>query len=434
MLEEQTAVFPEIIDDDGFPCDDLAKVSHWVAAIFEHYTHHALFEVTHCNISSYGASLVHLDKDGEWLKPFYNYLKPFPDQLKEKFQAAYGQLDTISAITASPFLGLLNSGLQLYWLKYAKPEMFEKVDTCLHLPQYFTYVLTGKTYADFTSVGCHTMLWDFQRQDYHAWVDEENLRQLFPSLHAASHTFAIQQGESRIQMGIGVHDSSAALMPYLATQQDPFLLLSTGTWNICFNPFNVEPLTKKELSADCLCFLTPTGLGTPIKASRIFLGHEHDVQTTAMAKFFKVQPNYYQSIGFDESVFNTLTSLRKGDKVFYPLGMEGTGPIPEKQIQHTDYSAFDNFDEAYHQLIRYLVKWQIQSIELIDPLKQIRNIIVVGGFTKNPLFLEMLKRMNHDRKVHISDHPRASALGAAWLVAGEEAYRENAGILKVTEI
>jgi len=434
-MEEQSEIFPEITDDDGFHSDDLAKVSEWVMGIFEQYTHHPVFEVTHCNISSYGASLVHIGHDDQWMQPFYNYLKPFPDHLKEAFQSRYGQLAGISAVTASPFLGMLNSGLQLYWLKYEKPDAFERVKMSLHLPQYFTHLLTGKAFADFTSVGCHTMLWDFQKQDYHQWVDQESVRKFFPALYAASHTFIFKGGQSQIKMGIGVHDSSAALMPYLATQQNPFLLLSTGTWNICFNPYNLEALTEKELSADCLCFLTPTGLGTPIKASRIFLGHEHDLQTAALAKFFNVPANHYQSIQFDEDIFDKLSLAPENiDKVFYPMGMEGTGPIPEKQLHHTDYSAFGDFNEAYHQLVRHLVKWQNQSIELIDPQKQVRNIIVVGGFTRNPLFLEMLKRMDGERGVYISDHPRASALGAAWLVAGESAYRGNAGLLKVAQI
>jgi hypothetical protein len=37
-----------------------------------------------------------------------------------------------------------------------------------------------------------------------------------------------------------------------------------------------------------------------------------------------------------------------------------------------------------------------------------------------------------DRNVLISDHPRASALGAAWLVCGKEGYAGNEHLLSVT--
>jgi len=434
VLEEQNVNFKEIKDDDGFPCDDLPKVSAWVLEIFDHYLNHSTFELTHCNISSYGASLVHLDHDGVRLDPFYNYLKPFPASCKGRFLSSYDRENNISAVTASPFLGMLNSGLQLFWLKYEKPVMFQQIMTSLHLPQYFTYLLTGKTYTDLTSVGCHTMLWDFQKQDYHQWVDQEDLRKLFATLHPADFAFHNTFGQRMIKVGIGVHDSSAALMPYLATQDEPFLLLSTGTWNICFNPFNHEPLTNTELSADCLCFLTPTGGGKPVKASRIFLGNEHDLQKNALTEFFQVSADYYQSIGFNEDLYAALVSLPENSKAFFPIGMEGSGPLPEKQTRQTDFTAFTNFDEAYHQLVRYLVKWQLLSIQLLDPTKKIKNVIVVGGFAKNTLFLEILKREESDRKILISDQPRASALGAAWLVAGENAYRGNAGTLSVTEV
>jgi hypothetical protein len=50
------------------------------------------------------------------------------------------------------------------------------------------------------------------------------------------------------------------------------------------------------------------------------------------------------------------------------------------------------------------------------------------------MFLEILKREMPERKILISDHPRASALGAAWLVTGENAYRAQAGLLSVSEV
>ena len=431
VLEEQTTTFPEIADDDDFPSEDLARVSDWVLEIFRQYCDHPLYDVTQWNFSSYGASLVHLDQAGKRIDPFYNYLKPYPARYREQFDSLYGPEKNVSAVTASPFLGMLNSGLQLFWLKHEKPNHFSRIHTSLHLPQYFTYLLTGKTFTDITSVGCHTMLWDFQQQAYHQWVNREEIAKLFPPIQRADHTFISSFQNRPMKAGVGVHDSSAALMPYLATQQEPFLLLSTGTWNICFNPFNNEPLTAKELSADCLCFLTFEG--KPVKACRIFLGHEHEIQAEALCRFFNVPSDYYKSVTFNEHIYQRLNTLPEDTKAFFPMGMEGTGPLPEKQSLQTNFSDFIDFEEAYHQLVRYLVKWQMLSIQLIDPEKKVNQVIVVGGFTKSPLFLEMLKRDKLRRKILISDHPRASALGAAWLVAGEVAYSGNAGLLSVSE-
>jgi sugar (pentulose or hexulose) kinase len=428
VLEDLTESFPEIQDDGGFASDDLKSVSDWVRDTFRRYQSHPGFTITHCNFSSYGASLVHLDPHGNWLPPFYNYLKPLPEPVRQTFFAEHDPTKDILADTASPYLGMLNSGLQLYWIKKEKPDQFRQIGTSLHLPQYFCQILTGKCFSDITSVGCHTLLWSFRNNAYHPWVEREGIRSLFPEIQSADRVFEFPTGSGPISMGIGVHDSSAALMPYLATQAQPFLLLSSGTWNIAFNPFNDAPLTETELALDCLCYMTYEG--KPVKASRIFLGHEHEQQTKLLSSYFKLSPDQYKSVTFNEDVFNLLESAANA-RPFFPLSMEGTGPMPEKQSKKTDFTSFENFEVAYHQLIRYLVRWQMLSLQLIDPETAVKQIVVVGGFVRNNLFLEILKRTAKNRKVLISDHPRASALGAAWLVAGPAGYQGKEGLLKV---
>jgi sugar (pentulose or hexulose) kinase len=431
VLEERTEIFKETTDDDGFPAEDLALVSDWVISVFRDYMAHSKFQITHCNISAYGASLVHLDEKSEPLAPFYNYLKPFPASTKLAFFSTYGSETEISRVTASPFLGLLNSGLQLFWLKQEKSLVFKSIKTSLHLPQYFTWLLTGRPFTDITSIGCHTMLWNFDENRYHDWVNAEDIANLFPKVHQADHVFDIFNDKDAIKMGIGVHDSSAALMPYLVTQREPFLLLSTGTWNICFNPFNSNPLTHDELAGDCLSYITFEG--HPVKASRIFLGHEYEVQVEALSKHFQIPAKAFSSIEFDEKVYSELVR-QPLDRPFYPLGMEGTGPMPGKPKDRTNLIAFKSFNEAYLQMVRYLVQWQLMSVDLVDPECKVKSIIIVGGFTKNSPFLEILKRVSASRKIKISDHPRASALGAAWLVSGKAAYKDKEDLLTVKDV
>jgi sugar (pentulose or hexulose) kinase len=77
------------------------------------------------------------------------------------------------------------------------------------------------------------------------------------------------------------------------------------------------------------------------------------------------------------------------------------------------------------------VQWQKVSIDLIDPAYQVKSIIIVGGFTKSKLFLKIMKAELKERNILISDHPRAAALGAAWLVAGKNAYAGKDYLLNV---
>jgi len=151
--------------------------------------------------------------------------------------------------------------------------------------------------ADITSIGCHTMLWNFREQQYHEWLHKEGIIDKLPPLFPSDGVMPVQINGVNCLAGAGLHDSSAALIPYLATFTEPFALISTGTWCITLNPFNDRPLTMAELEQDCLCYLEYQG--RPVKASRLFAGQEHEAQTARLATHFGVAPDYYKQVEFD---------------------------------------------------------------------------------------------------------------------------------------
>ena len=125
VFKEYTTI-QEIEDDDGFPTDDIEAIRDWVFEVFHRLMADQRFDIQAINFSAYGASFVHLDEKGQVIKPFYNYLKPIPEQIKDQFYQNYGNPLSIAKVTASPQLGMLNSGLQLYWLKYTQRLCFKK--------------------------------------------------------------------------------------------------------------------------------------------------------------------------------------------------------------------------------------------------------------------------------------------------------------------
>ncbi|MEO1449501.1 MAG: sugar kinase, partial [Bacteroidota bacterium] len=265
VLTQDYVRIPETVDEDGFACDDLAAIEAWMRETLDRTL--AVYEVAYLNFSTYGASLVHVDAEGKAVTPLYNYLKPFPDNLAASFWAKYGPESAWSLRTASPFLGMLNSGLQLYWLMHCRPAIWRQMTDSLHFPQYCSFLFSGERRVDYTSLGCHTGLWDMERGGYHAWVEGEGMLHKQASLLGRHKTVLREIGGQQIAIGPGIHDSSAALLPYLLLDPNPFMLLSTGTWSICLNPFSQEPLTASELQADCLFYLQPNG--KQVKASRL---------------------------------------------------------------------------------------------------------------------------------------------------------------------
>ncbi len=407
LVHEESRQLAETKDEDGFACEDVMALTQWVKDAFEKLLHDERFIIKAVNVSAYGASFVYLDNDANVILPLYNYLKPFPQQLLNKFYKDHGGESLTGKQTASPSLGNLNSGLQLYRLKYEKPQAFAGIKYALHLPQYISYLLSSKINSELTSIGCHTYLWNFQEQKYHTWVNEEGIFEKLPpitgSAEAAVHT------KENILVGAGLHDSSAALIPYLISFTEPFILLSTGTWCISLNPFNHSPLSEYELHNDCLCYLSYKG--KPVKASRLFAGYEHEQQVKKLAKYFHKPPDYYTSVKYDTGILKKITPVFTQTARKENPAMTGQSFFAQRKLVD-----FSSYEEAYHQLIADIIEQQVISTNLVLKATFVKRIFVDGGFSKNPIYMHLLAEAFDGIEVFAASVPQASALGAALIM------------------
>jgi L-fuculokinase len=393
IVLEKSVKLNEITDEDGDRCEDVNALTQWIQNCFYEIQLNNGYEIKAVNFSSYGASFVHLGKKGQPVAPLYNYLKEFPESLKKQFYDDYGGEITFSMFTASPVLGNLNSGMQLYWLKYDRPTRYDEIELSLHLPQYVSYLFNKQPASDLTSIGCHTNLWNFPMNTYHHWVQAEGIDEKLAPIKPSDSVTLIQSNGRYIPCGIGLHDSSAALIPYLINFPEPFVLLSTGTWCISLNPFTDDPLTAEELKKDCLCYLSYKG--TPVKASRLFAGFEHEKQTQRLAQHFRTSEDHYKTLGYNPE-------LARNTGIDF--------------LQQENLSVYPSYEEAYTQLIRSLVSQQVLSTRLILSNTPVKRIFVDGGFSKNPIFMHLLASSFPDIEVYAASMAQASALGAAMAI------------------
>lgn len=408
IVFEKSAHFEETVDEDGDPCEDISSLKSFIEEGLQTILGMKEYRIRGINCTSYGASFVYLDNLGKNIGPLYNYLKPYPEKLQKKFYDSYGGETVFSFQTASPVLGSLNSGMQLYRLKHEKPEFFNTIRYALHLPQYLSYLLSGKHFSEITSIGCHTNLWHFQNQDYHYWVSREDLIDKFPPLVPSDMVVESSSSSHSHVIGIGLHDSSAALIPYLVSFPEPFVLISTGTWAITLNPFNHAPLTKAELACDCLCYLQYRG--TPVKASRLFAGHNHDVQVVRIATHFGQQPEKYFKLEFDKEI------LSKTDASLDFAKSDTRTLLKDLPFASRDLSGFSNDTEAYYQLIFDLTMQQFASTQLVTRGTPAKRIFVDGGFSNNSVYMNLLAAFFPHMEVHASSIPQATAIGAALAI------------------
>ncbi|MDN5211737.1 FGGY family carbohydrate kinase [Fulvivirgaceae bacterium BMA12] len=411
-IHQQQKVFDPVKDDDGDPCEPLDAVVAWIKKNVRETIRQGKFDLKCLNFSTYGATMVHLDATGKPVTPLYNYLKPFPETVLQDFLLKYGGRQENDLQTASPTMGMLNAGLQLYWLKYSKPAVFRKIKYSLHFPQYLSFLFTGKLVSEPTSIGCHTKLWDFEKEDYHQWVYKEGLDALLPEIVDTKHSFAATFLGKRLKVGVGIHDSSSSLLSYLSNAAAPFILLSTGTWNIALNPFNNKPLTIDELNRDCLLFLNTSR--KPVKVARAFLGNEFSYQLTSLNRIFEKPAPYYKSIPWVRSRWREICREKK--IAFYPATMENDLLLKCLPNDSWDVKKVSDFEEAYYYLMMGLVDIQALSLSLVMHDSQEKKIVINGGFSGNQHFITLLKLKFPGYTFEVSNRPEGSAHGAALII------------------
>ena len=409
IVLEKSGQFPETTDEDGDPCENVTLLTSWVNESLQEVLELDEYDIKAINFSTYGASFVHVGENGTPVAPLYNYLKPYPETLKKQFYTTYGGEQEFTRRTASPILGSLNSGMIIYRLKYEKPDVLAAIKYSLHLPQYVSSLVSGQFVSDITSVGCHTNLWDFDNNAYHSWVHQEGILEKLAPIEPGDKVIAkTLNGQERL-VGIGLHDSSSALIPYLVSFLEPFVLISTGTWCISLNPFNHSPLTNEELQYDCLCYMQYNG--KPVKASRLFAGYEHEQQTKRLAAHFEKEANYYKTVTFDARIIHQLKTEKKTDGIDFERLSKP--PMTQGLFGQRDLAGFGTYEQAYHQLMLDIVNQQIISTGLVLTGSSVKRMFVDGGFGKNPIYMNLLAAAFPDMEIFAASVAQATSLGAA---------------------
>ena len=406
VVHQKSTEFDEIEDEDGFACEDVDTLVEWIENTLVEAIKRPEYDIKSVNFTTYGATLVYLDEKGQRVTPVYNYLKPVDEKIFDEFYEKYEGQEEFCRKTASPALGMLNSGLQMYWLKNEKPEYWKKVQHVLHFPQYLSYLFTEKIVSEYTSIGCHTGMWNFDDMKYHYWLEEEGIS--LPEPFDNSTQFEVDIEGKKMDVGIGIHDSSASLVPFLKQEDEEFILISSGTWAINLNPFNSTNLTKEQLDNDCLCYLSIDQ--EQVKASRLFMGHIHDKSIEIMNDYFDESKDKYKHIEADSELIDSKLESQKLQ--FF----EDERPT-ENYLSENDLDEFDFFKTAYHQLMYELSYWEAEQINrVIENDQKPQKIYISGGFVNNDLFVEYIDRIFEDIIIQLSEIDNGTALGAAMVL------------------
>jgi len=257
-----------------YPCLDVDEAFDWIcdalAELGREAPIEALVPVTH------GAALALVDGEGLVL-PVLDYEHDLPP-------LARTPADFLE--TRSPALPQgLNLATQLAYLEAEHAQAFARVRHALLLPQYFAWRLGGRPAAEVTSLGCHTHLWAPERGGFSRLALERGWDRLFPPLVPAWATVGTLDPCIARRAGLaptcrvhaGIHDSNASYLVHRETRDEPFAVVSTGTWVVTMA--HGADLARLDETRDMLANVD--ALGTPVACMRFPGGREYAARAAA---------------------------------------------------------------------------------------------------------------------------------------------------------
>ncbi|NOY74315.1 MAG: carbohydrate kinase [Kiritimatiellaeota bacterium] len=431
-LKVLDSIYENIPADESGPIhfEKMDEMSEWfLNGLAELASKH---DVGAVSVTTHGATFAALGADGKLSAPLIAYTTDPGDDFNNAFFEKYGDRSELHGKLLTPLLGgLANIARGIEFLREKYPAEFAATDKFLFFPQYFGHLLTGVAGADSTYAGCHTYLWNFEKNDWSFVADKMGIRGKLPAKIAGSAeilgtvTPAVSDRTGLSQDTIvtyGVHDSNASLVPYLIKNKGRFILNSTGTWCVEMCPAEKAELTQADMDAGV--FYNLSVFFQPVKTAIFMGGAERDLYADILKRidpskgFLDFDPGVYERVLNDAKLFIT------------PGVLPGTGPFPDSvsrvidggtEIPADSIPGGDDIPEsprdakyayaAVNASLAIQTGEMLKSVGAADGVK----IYIEGGFRKNKGYQACLSSLFPGCELVLSDIPEATAFGAALL-------------------
>lgn len=211
-------------------------------------------EIKSLGIDTWGVDFGLLNKDGKLLENPVHYRDARTKGMMEKVFAKLDK-DTVYSITGNQFMEL-NTLFQLMALKENQPELLQKAETLLLMPDLLNYFLSNEKCTEYT-IASTTQLLDAKNK---TWSSEiiENLdlpKNIFTKIiqpgtkiGKLSKQISEELGINEIDViAVAGHDTQSAMVA-VPTQEDDFIFLSCGTWSLLGTELKTPIINKTSAS------------------------------------------------------------------------------------------------------------------------------------------------------------------------------------------
>lgn len=211
----------------------------------------ALGEFSTIGIDTWGVDFGLLDKRGDLLENPIHYRDARTAGLIEEVCGILGR-DELYNVTGNQFMEL-NTIFQLYALAKQRPEVLERADCALLMPDLFGYFLTGKRTAEYSIASTTQLMNAYTKQWNKDFMKKLHIPEnLFPDIAKAGTVLGPVSDDICQELGIHDvnvvsvtgHDTACAVVAAPATEED-FIYISCGTWSL-FGTETKEPIIGEK--------------------------------------------------------------------------------------------------------------------------------------------------------------------------------------------
>ncbi len=434
QIDSDFASFPTVKYDE-LDVENVEEINRWFIDGLKKMAEK--YPVRVISVTTHGATGVCVDRNGSLAVPVVAYTNEADPAIDKEFYDLAGDKNELQIRTATAEIKpLINLAKLIFFLKKRFPEDFNKTDTILFYPQYFSYILTGKKAADYTYAGCHTYLWDFDKWEWSDVADKLGIRHMLPDrINRPGDILGRISGDIAEKTGLdpstivttGIHDSNSSLIPYLIKGEKNFILDSTGTWCVVMHPTDSLSFKKDELGK--MIYYNISAYKDLVKTA-IFMG---GLEFETYANILKEINGTDDYPDFDPEEAGKI--IKEKRSFILPGVVKGAGQFPESDPRvvekDTVYSLeeisekkripefFNNHTQAHHVLSISLALQTKVAIDRINAPKG-SPIYVEGGFRNNGIYIKTLASLYPDSPIFLTSISEATSYGAALL--GKAAY------------
>ncbi len=432
LREERTTV--EAKEWNGIEVEDTERVLTWFRETLKAFS--GEFKIRAIAITTHGATFVLLDEEGKLALPVISYTAERGAEVQQEFYDEFGSVEELHRSTGSADIGFANMAKVLYFVKTRLPEAWKKCRSALFYGPYFSYELTGVHGLEPTFPGNHSYFWDYERDGWSDVAHKLGADKLFgnkvsrpwDNLGTVKPELAEECGlPMDCKVALGIHDSNANYLPYIALGYDDFLLNSTGTWAVMMRTSDSRQLSDEEIAAKV--FFNQDALGRPVRTSLITSGMDYDAFRALTAEKDEGDVEALQAVIAERSLFVVPGVLENGTAFpgQAPRVVQGETVQPLSDLQEAGGTPFTGLGQQYYAALN--LGLAIATAKMLETcgIGEGTTVFIEGGFSKNASYCSLLATLCPKQQFALTSMTEGTSFGAAltgWMLADSKSLEE----------